>query len=163
MKILVIFHARRNGWKNFRKHKPIFGVLHKMKISLPLFLGKISENPSTCRIFPKLQRRKKLVIFHSRRNGWKDFQKSQPIFRSASQNEKISAIAPRKNFWKSFDAPNFLGASDNEKVGNFLLPRDGGKKFGSYLSKMEREDSRYNIGFTGRWIATKQTISIPLR
>ncbi|MGD1704185.1 hypothetical protein, partial [Dapis sp. BLCC M229] len=90
IKILVIFHTRRDAWKNFEKNKPIFGVLQKIKISLALLLGKILEHPSTRRIFPKLERIKILVIFHTRRDEWKNFRKNKPIFR---------VLQRMKRFW----------------------------------------------------------------
>ncbi|NEQ38310.1 MAG: hypothetical protein F6K40_19395 [Okeania sp. SIO3I5] len=47
MKMLVVFHARRNGWKDLmmgRWEKQVFtGSSQRMKIFLVLLLGKIPE------------------------------------------------------------------------------------------------------------------------
>ncbi|NEO53628.1 MAG: hypothetical protein F6K54_11380 [Okeania sp. SIO3B5] len=60
-----------------------------------------------------------LVIFHARRDGWKNVENHKHIFIGASQNEKNSAIAPGEDSWKSFDIAHFSGASQDENIGNF--------------------------------------------
>ena len=76
----------------------VFRVLRKMKISLSLFLTKISENPSTRRIFLGASENEKVGNFSVGRNRWKDSEKNQPLFLGASQNKNISAIASGENF-----------------------------------------------------------------
>ncbi|MGB3512792.1 MAG: hypothetical protein WBA93_26965 [Microcoleaceae cyanobacterium] len=44
MKMFVVFHARRDEWKDLiREKQPFLGSSHKMKIFLILLLGKIPE------------------------------------------------------------------------------------------------------------------------
>ncbi|NEQ75926.1 MAG: hypothetical protein F6K23_24565 [Okeania sp. SIO2C9] len=148
--MLVIFHASRNGWKNFENHKHIFIEASQNEKILPLLLGKILENPLTGLIFPELHKIKMLVIFHASRNGWKNFENNKHIFIGASQNENILALLLGKipenpltglifpelhkmkilvifhasrNGWKNFENNKhiFIGASQNENILALLL------------------------------------------
>ncbi|OZH54728.1 hypothetical protein AFK68_09100, partial [Hydrocoleum sp. CS-953] len=62
---------------------------------------------------------------------------NQHISLGASQDEKILSLLIYRNIGKSFDAPNFSGAFENENIRGFPLRRDGWKDSGkkqSYIS-----------------------------